>query len=250
MFDGAQQADSSRASLRPAGARPETARHLLGSCSSFTILAVAHVTTTRFAYAAMSGSWVIRMTVFPCVVQLLEDAPCTSSRGSRVEVPGRLVGEEDRRVGDQRARDRHALLLAAGELRRDGVASRPSRPTAADRARARASAARAAESRRRRRAAEARRSRAPIVRGSRLKLWKTKPIFALRISARSSRVEPRRRRRRRARSVPDVGRSRQPRMFISVDLPEPDGPMIATNSPVAIAGRRRRGRAPRPRPCV
>src|SRR5436305_13978152 len=30
---------------------------------------------------------------------------------------------------------------------------------------------------------------------------------------------------------PFVGRSRQPRRFIKVDLPEPDGPRIATNSP-------------------
>src|SRR5690606_970870 len=30
---------------------------------------------------------------------------------------------------------------------------------------------------------------------------------------------------------PSDGRSRQPRMFISVDLPEPDAPMIATISP-------------------
>ena len=31
--------------------------------------------------------------------------------------------------------------------------------------------------------------------------------------------------------LPDVGTSRQPMMFIMVDLPEPDGPMIAVNSP-------------------
>jgi hypothetical protein len=31
-----------------------------------------------------------------------------------------------------------------------------------------------------------------------------------------------------------VGWSRQPSMFINVDLPEPDEPMIATNSPVSI----------------
>ena len=37
------------------------------------------------------------------------------------------------------------------------------------------------------------------------------------------------------RYVPLVGRSRQPRMFISVLLPEPDAPMIATNSPASIA---------------
>ena len=34
----------------------------------------------------------------------------------RVEVAGRLVGEDQRRVGDERARDRDPLLLTAGEL--------------------------------------------------------------------------------------------------------------------------------------
>ncbi len=37
----------------------------------------------------------------------------------------------------------------------------------------------------------------------------------------------------RKRYVPLVGTSRQPRMFIAVDLPEPLGPMTATNSPSA-----------------
>ena len=36
----------------------------------------------------------------------------------RVEVARRLVGEQQRRVGDDRARDRDALLLPAGELPR------------------------------------------------------------------------------------------------------------------------------------
>ena len=35
-----------------------------------------------------------------------------------VEIAGRLVGDEDGGIGCQRARERHALLLAAGELRR------------------------------------------------------------------------------------------------------------------------------------
>ena len=35
-----------------------------------------------------------------------------------VEIAGRLVGNEDRRVGRQRAGQRHPLLLAAGQLRR------------------------------------------------------------------------------------------------------------------------------------
>jgi hypothetical protein len=33
---------------------------------------------------------------------------------------------------------------------------------------------------------------------------------------------------------PDVGTSRQPRMFMHVDLPEPLGPITATNSPARI----------------
>ena len=37
--------------------------------------------------------------------------------------------------------------------------------------------------------------------------------------------------RRRGRSEPPVGESRQPMIAISVDLPEPDGPTSATNSP-------------------
>ena len=45
-----------------------------------------------------------------------------------VEVAGRLVGDEEHRVGDDGAGDRHALLLAAGEFA--GVwSSRPSSPT-------------------------------------------------------------------------------------------------------------------------
>ena len=36
--------------------------------------------------------------------------------GLRVEVAGRLVGEQDRRVVDERARDRDALALAARQL--------------------------------------------------------------------------------------------------------------------------------------
>ena len=33
---------------------------------------------------------------------------------------------------------------------------------------------------------------------------------------------------------PEVGRSRQPRRFMSVDLPEPEGPMSATISPAKM----------------
>ena len=69
-----------------------------------------------------------------------------------------------------------------------------------------------------------------LVRGMRLNAWKTKPIFIFRVSARSffdivetstpSRMY-----------VPLVSRSRHPMMFIIVDLPDPEGPITATNSP-------------------
>src|SRR5215469_8481616 len=39
-------------------------------------------------------------------------------RGLAIEVPGRLIAHQQLRVGDQRPRDRDALLLAAGELLR------------------------------------------------------------------------------------------------------------------------------------
>jgi hypothetical protein len=37
-------------------------------------------------------------------------------RGLGVEIAGRLIGQHDRRIVHQRARDGYALLLAAGEL--------------------------------------------------------------------------------------------------------------------------------------
>ena len=49
-------------------------------------------------------------------VQLLEHAQDLHAAPG-VQVPGRLVGEEELRAVDQRPRDGHALLLAAGELR-------------------------------------------------------------------------------------------------------------------------------------
>ena len=52
-------------------------------------------------------------------------------RRRAVEVAGRLVGDDQRRIGDQRARDRDALLLAAGQLVRVVRPSRSARPTSA-----------------------------------------------------------------------------------------------------------------------
>ena len=60
-----------------------------------------------------------------------------------------------------------------------------------------------------------------------MKFWKTKPTCRLRISASRFRSSP-------ATFSPDstyspeVGVSRQPMMFMSVDLPDPEGPTTAT----------------------
>src|SRR5580658_10222030 len=69
-----------------------------------------------------------------------------------------------------------------------------------------------------------------VARASRLKVWNTKPISLLRMRASSSSSSS-------LTSwllsqyLPLVGVSRQPIRFISVDLPDPDGPMMATYSP-------------------
>ena len=147
----------------------------------------------------------------------------------RVEVPGRLVREEDRRLRDERACDRDPLLLAARELgraMREPVAETDVRDDLVEPAVSGFSPA----------IVSGRRmfSFAFSI-GSRLKNWKTKPMCSRRSFVRS--LSP---------SVvisvpamstlPDVGLSRPARMCISVDFPEPDGPMTA----VAFPARSRR----------
>ena len=69
--------------------------------------------------------------------------------------------------------------------------------------------------------------------GRRLKFWKTKPSFLLRAAASWSNVSPATLSPS-SRYSPAVGVSRQPMMFIRVDFPDPDGPMMETNSPFPI----------------
>ena len=66
-----------------------------------------------------------------------------------------------------------------------------------------------------------------VVREIRLKLWKTKPILRLRTSD-SWRSLRRRTSIPSSRYRPEEPTSRHPMMFIRVDLPEPDAPMMAT----------------------
>ena len=68
--------------------------------------------------------------------------------------------------------------------------------------------------------------------GTRLKAWNTKPIRSRRSSVSffsdsdESSVPP-------MWTWPEVSVSRPARQCINVDLPEPDGPMMAVNAPVA-----------------
>ena len=143
----------------------------------------------------------------------------------RVEVAGRLVGEDDGRFGDQGAGDGDALLLAAGEL------GGPVGAAVARGRRCRISWSTQAWSGLRP-AIESGSTRfsSAVRTGSRLKNWKTKPSLSRRslVSSPSSRPvisSPS------SRTVPAVGVSSPARMCIRVDLPEPDGPMIAVKRP-------------------
>ena len=73
--------------------------------------------TRRGNAAATCGSCVMTTSVVPALVELAQQRDDRGA-GLRVQRAGRLVGEDDRGLGDERARDRRALPLAAGELGR------------------------------------------------------------------------------------------------------------------------------------
>jgi hypothetical protein len=64
------------------------------------------------AKVAMSGSWVTSTMVMPSRLSAVEQRHDFLA-GMAVEVAGRFVGEDQLRRVDQRAGNRHALLLAA-----------------------------------------------------------------------------------------------------------------------------------------
>ena len=99
--------------------------------------------------------------------------------GLRVEISGRLVAEQDRRIDRERAGDRHPLPLAAGELVGQMLdARRRGRPARAARARARRAFVRG----QRRRCSGSATFCSAVRLGSRLKNWKMKPILSRRIA--------------------------------------------------------------------
>ena len=102
----------------------------------------------------------------------------------RVEVAGRLVGQHDRRVVGERARDGDALLLAARELRRIVVRAigQPHFARCSWRARAIAS-------RRPAISIGTEMFSTAVSDGTRWKNWNTKPIFSPRSLASASSLE-------------------------------------------------------------
>jgi hypothetical protein len=157
--------------------------------------------------------------------------------GAAVEGAGRLVGEHQRGVADKGARDRHALLLAARQLARSVAAAlrqphrferglSPPDPLLAPDA---GIDERHLDVLQRRMAGEqvvGLEHEADVAVADR-----RQPVVRQLVT--SSPLKTRR---------PELGRSRSPMRFMSVDLPDPDGPMMATNSP----GRWRRRRRPAP----
>ena len=184
--------------------------------------------TMRCAAAAISGACVASSIVTPGLAieldEQLEHAPAVL----RIEVAGRLVGDEKRRAVDERAGDRAALQLAAGELLR--VVAQ-----AAGRARRAASSARAARLRRRSAlAAEQQRQRDVLEQRQR-----RQQVEELEDEADALAPDPGQLVVAKASPGPrtpgarsrTIGRSIAPHRCSSVDLPQPDGPTSATNSP-------------------
>ena len=170
---------------------------------------------------------------------LAVDAPqdVHDAAGERgIEARRGLVGQDHRRRLGQRARDRHALLLAARERVGAAVGERARGPTCARHSqRERAVGRREAPDQARPAAARSRagrpaRCRAPSARRTRLNCWKIMPIC--RRTSRSARGSaPGHRPGRPTRTVPAVGSTSRLIARRNVVLPAPLRPMITTNSP-------------------
>ena len=179
-----------------------------------------------------AASWVTMMTVWPKSSTERRSRLEHLGRGLRVEVAGRLVGEHDRRAAT-RARARRRRAAAGRRRARTGGASRRSRE--ADRVDEPVDpllVGLAAGDRQRQHDVLPRVEDRQQVEG----LEDEADLVAAQLGQRACR-RGRRARRRRRRPSPLVGRSRPASRCMSVDLPEPEGPMIAVKRPAGKSDR-------------
>ena len=181
--------------------------------------------STVSAKEAATASWVTITMVWPSVVDRRAHEREDLAAGAAVEVPGRLVGEDHGGARGQRPGHGDALLLAAGELARavlealgqaDGLDDRAD-PLLVGPA-----------------AGERHRQRDVLVGGQRRQQVEGLEHEADALAADLGQLACRRACRgrcRRGRRGPDVSVSRPARQCMSVDLPEPDGPMTAVRRP-------------------
>ena len=183
----------------------------------------------RSARAATSCSWVMSTIVRPLRCRSLSRAS-TSAVDAESRLPVGSSARMQRRLGDQRPRDRDALLLAARQLA-GPVVGPVGQADLGERGEGPLPALGRVDARvdeRQLDVAPRRQVRQQV------ELLEHEPDAAVAHLGQLVLVEATRRRAPARRYVPGVGTSRQPMMCISVDLPEPDGPTIATNSPASI----------------
>ncbi len=241
---GARAAVARRARLRHRAASPERRHSPCGRRGTMI---------TRLAHAAMSCSCVTRQIVMPrSWLRRLEEREHLEAR-TRVEVAGRLVGEEERRIGHERASDGDALLLTAGELARRVMHAVGERHRRREPLRARAPLA---QRRTPRYCSGSSTFSSAVVRGSRLNPWKMKPMSRLRTMARASLLraptsisdEHVRAARRPVEAAEDVHQRRLARAA----LPDDGDELAVVDGDVDVAQRmrrhRRRRRSPSTRP--
>ena len=198
--------------------------------------------STRSAIPAAAGSCVTSTIARPSSASDAQQ-PQDGRARRLVEVPRRLVGQQQRRVVDERPRDREALLLAAGELvgERARHVLEPQPPDQRPAARRRPPARRPARARR---AARCPRRSARAAGGRTGTRSRCGGGGSPRAGARSrpSRARPRRRRR-----PPPAGRARRARAAASTS-PSPSGRAPRRSRPPPRSDPRRRARAARPGP--
>ena len=210
------------AACRPPVPLPGRARSVVSAT-----MRPSSTSTWRGSRAAIARSWVITTMVAPSALSSVEQVQDRGAGGA-VEVAGGLVGQHDRRPADQGAGDGHPLALAARQLRRPGVWSGGRARPGERRGGPLAAAGEACPGIQQPVGDVV--QRAGVLGQEELLEHEADPGGPQRGQlpvGQGGHVEagdPHR---------PAVGRSRVPIRCSSVDLPDPDGPTIATSSPCA-----------------